>query len=88
MDKITEIQLQVKICLISPLDSPHCQGLALSDLICLENSKNVTYLGGRCEQGKLLLSAQMGGRSNQRGGDVTSIWEAGVNRVSKCSVNR
>ena len=31
------------------------------DMICLENSKNVAYLGGWCDQGKLLLSAQMRG---------------------------
>ena len=33
--------------------------------------KNVAYLGGRCDEGNLLLSAQMGGRYNQGGGDVT-----------------
>ena len=40
------------------LDLPHCQGLVLSDMVCLENSKNVAYLAGRCDQGKSLLSAQ------------------------------
>ena len=70
-DSRKNVASKVRIYLISPLDFTILAGLVLSDRICLENSKNVAYLGDRCDQGKLLLSAQMGGRCNQGGGDVT-----------------
>ena len=72
-DNRKKVASKVKICLISARISPHWYwGLVLSDMICLENSKNVAYLGGWCDKIKLLQLR----RCDQR----PARWEAGMTR--------